>query len=470
MTETATSTNPAAKRPRLFDLALRVDAAGPRGIPMANNLAFFARGPSYVLRRMERFPGTVVPITDRRGSVVLLRGRAAARQMFTDNETFHRPDGVLDLPPGKAWSRMFEAVITANGSDHTRRRKLLMPTVHRTAIAHYTDVFAQTFAESRFGPGAERGVFDARAEFLRISKANMLRCLLGLEPTDELGELADVIVRLGGDALSPGVVAWKRDLSWTPYGRWLRRVAWAYERLAVLIEERRAEPARADALSILCHTTDESGDRLTTDEIVGELHAFFSAGFETTAMTMAVSLLPLLGSPDPDGAETTDPTDPVQLDAAVKEAQRIMPVVPITLPRRAVAPVTVGETAIPAGALVFVSALLEHRNPSVYPEPTLYRPSRWTRPDQAPKPYEFLPFGLGPRRCLGAEFADAQIRTTLRLIAEHRLPRLVTTEIGYGTVNGVVAGPRKPVLVDTAAAQSGRPTKIDGGVTAVWRG
>jgi cytochrome P450 len=303
VTETTTSTNPAGKRPRIFDLSLRVDAAGPRGIEMANNLAFLARGPHYVLRRVERFPGPVVPVTDRRGSVLLLRGRAAARQMFTDNETFHRPDGVLDLPPGQVWSRMFDAVITANGSEHTRRRKLLMPAVHRTAIAHYTDVFAQTFAESRFGPDAERGVFDARAEFLRVSKVNMLRCLLGLEPTDELGELADVIVRLGGDALSPGVVAWKHDLSWTPYGRWLRRVAWAYERLAVLIEERRA-----------------------------------------------------------------------------------------------------------------------------------------------------------------------QIRTTLRLIAEHRLPGLVTTEIGYGTVNGVVAGPRKPVLVDTAAAPSGRLTKIDGSVTAVWRG
>src|SRR5258708_1619916 len=88
--KTSTSTKP----PRLFDLSLRIDAAGPRGVPLANNLAFFARGPRFVLRRMERFAGSVVPVTDRCGSVVVLRGRAAARQMFTDNETFHRPDGI----------------------------------------------------------------------------------------------------------------------------------------------------------------------------------------------------------------------------------------------------------------------------------------------------------------------------------------------------------------------------------------
>jgi hypothetical protein len=91
-------------------------------------------------------------------------------------------------------------------------------------------------------------------------------------------------------------------------------------------------------------------------------------------------------------------------------------------------------------------------------------------PDRAPRPYEFLPSGLSPRRCLGAEFADAQIRTTLRLLAEPRLPRLISTNIDYGTVNGVVAGPLDPIMVDTRAAPSRRPVLLDGGIKAVWQG
>jgi hypothetical protein len=85
----------------LFDFSLRVDAAGPRGVPLANNLALLAGGPRYLLRRMERFDAAVVPVTDRNGLFVVLRGREAARQMFTDNDTFHRPDG-----RGRACSRL----------------------------------------------------------------------------------------------------------------------------------------------------------------------------------------------------------------------------------------------------------------------------------------------------------------------------------------------------------------------------
>ncbi|WP_426503297.1 cytochrome P450 [Dactylosporangium sp. McL0621] len=451
----------------LFDMSLRVDAPGPRGVAVANNLQFLARTPRYLLSRIERHTGrSVVPVTDRNGSVLVLRGREATRQLLTDNETFQRPPGAFAVPPGRPWSGMFDAVITANGAEHTRRRRLVMPAVHRTAVQRYTEIFTRTFAQSRFAT-AETGRFDAKAEFLRISQANLLRCLLGLEPTPELAAQAGVIVRLGGDALSLGVLALRREVPGTPYARWLRRVAWAYERLATLIEQRRGEEPRADALSILCHTRDESGDRLSTEEIVGELHGFFAAGFETTAMTMTVVLLGLIASPDPDRAERADPSGPDGLDAAVREAQRVMPVVPVTLPRHTTRPVAVDGTELPAGALVFASPLLEHRDPEVYPEPRRYRPSRWT--DAPLRPYTFLPFGMGPRRCLGAEFADAQVRTTLGLIAERGLPSLVSTEIGYGTVNGVVAGPPRPVVVDPARPSAG-PARISGGITRVWGG
>ncbi|WP_433201651.1 cytochrome P450 [Dactylosporangium sp. CS-047395] len=448
---------------RLFDMSLRVDAPGPGGLAVANNLRFMARSPRYLLGRLERFSGrSVVPVTGGNGSIVVLRGPAASRLLFTDNETFQRPPGILTVPPGRPWSGMFDAVITANGAEHTRRRRLVMPAVHRTAVERYTEVFARTFAESRFA-GGQTAPFDAKAEFLRISKANLLRCLLGLEPTPALTAQADVIVRLGGEALSPGVLALRRDIPFTPYSRWLRRVAWAYERLATLIERRRTEPPAPDALSILCHTRDESGDHLTTGEIVGELHGFFSAGFETSAMTMTVALLALVGSPDPAGAARADVDTATGLDAAVREAQRVMPVVPITLPRHTTRAVTVAETEVPAGAWTFVSPLLEHRDASVYPQPHRFSPARWT---SAPGgPYTFMPFGMGPRRCLGAEFADAQVRTTLRLIAERGLPSLVTTEIGYDTVNGVVAGPPNPVVVDPARPAT-TLTRITGGVTA----
>ncbi|MGI5185037.1 hypothetical protein ACQEVZ_53175 [Dactylosporangium sp. CA-152071] len=198
----------------------------------------------------------------------MVRGRDGVRQVFTDNTAFHRADGLFDLPPGRPWSGMFDAVITANGAEHTRRRKLLMPAVHRTAMAHYREVFADTFARSRFAaPGGDP--FDLKQECLRISKTNLMRCLLGFDEAASLGPFADRIVTLGTTAADPRVLLFRRDLPWSPYGRWLRRVAGAYDELAALIAGRRAADPRPDALSILYHAVDEDGDRLSTEEIAG---------------------------------------------------------------------------------------------------------------------------------------------------------------------------------------------------------
>ncbi|WP_327011058.1 cytochrome P450 [Dactylosporangium sp. NBC_01737] len=449
----------------LFDTALRIDAPGPSGVPVVNNLKLIRDSARFLLGRVGPFEQPVVPATAGNGSVVVVRGREGVKQVFTDNVAFHRADGLFDLPPGRPWSGMFDAVITANGAEHTRRRKLLMPAVHRTAMTHYQAVFADTFERSRFA-ALDGEPFDLKRECLRISKANLMRCLLGLDDADGLGAFADQIVTLGADAADPRVLLFKRDLPWSPYGRWLRRVAGAYDRLAALIAQRRAGEPRPDALSILCHAVDEDGDRLSTEEIAGELHGFFAAGFETTAMTMSLALITLLGSPDPDAAPP-DPSTVEELEAALKESQRLLPAVPITLPRRVTTTVEIaGSPPVPKGALLFMAPLLEHRDPLVYPEPQVFRPRRWRAGAPGPRQYEFIPFGLGPRRCLGAEFADLQVRTTLSLMLERGLPGLATSRVDYGMVNGVTAGPRRPVPV---RAHAPKWTVLTGSVTAVWK-
>jgi len=449
----------------LFDTALRIDAPGPSGVPIVNNLKLIRDSARFLLGKVGPFEQPVVPATAGNGSVVVVRGREAVKQVFTDTVAFQRPDGFFDVPPGRPWSGMFDAVITANGAEHTRRRKLLMPAVHRTAMTHYQAVFADTFERSRFG--VLNGVpFDLKRECLRISKVNLMRCLLGIDDDDGLSAFADQIVTLAAGAADPRVLLFKRDLRWSPYGRWLRRVAAAYDRLADLIARRRATDPRPDALSILCHTVDEDGDHLSTEEIAGELHGFFAAGFETTAMTLSLALITLLGSPDPD-ASPPDPSTVEGLEAALKESQRLLPAVPITLPRRVTTTVEIaGSPPVPKGALLFLSPLLEHRNPAVFPAPQAFRPQRWRAGEPAPKQYEFIPFGLGPRRCLGAEFADLQVRTTLSLMLERGLPGLVASRVDYGMVNGVTAGPQRPVPV---RAHGPKWTVLTGSVTSVWK-
>jgi cytochrome P450 len=74
----------------------------------------------------------------------------------------------------------------------------------------------------------------------------------------------------------------------------------------------------------------------------------------------------------------------------------------------------VGAWDLPAGARVAPSIHLMHRRPDIYPDPVAFRPERWL--GVRPNPYTFLPFGGGIRRCLGASFAETEMRAVLAAI------------------------------------------------------
>jgi len=111
------------------------------------------------------------------------------------------------------------------------------------------------------------------------------------------------------------------------------------------------------------------------------------------------------------------------VDAVVKEALRLRPVVPGVI-RRLQRPLTIGGMELPAGVHVAPSIYLIHRRPDVYPDPDAFRPERFLGED-APSTYEWLPFGGGIRRCLGAAFAQYEMRIVLQTIL--RMAALETT-------------------------------------------
>lgn len=447
---------------RMLDTSLRADVAGPSGNRLVNYVRFLRDPSRYLLDRFAPAASTggcdgLIPVSGRDGALMVARGPEAVKTFFTDNEAFPRADGgIFSLPGGQSWSGMFDTVLTANGQDHRRRRKLIAPAFHGNLMEVYRKVFEDTFEGSKFAD-ADAGTFDLVREFRHIARVNMLVCLLGLDPTPQHLRLAGDVTDLLNSMFHPSVILFRSFRTWTPYGRWARRVESAYRRLAVLIERRREEPPGHDALSVLCHTVDEEGDRLTTAEIAGELHGLFAAGYETTASAMIWSTLTAMSRPDllPDG-----------LDAVVKETQRMIPSVALSLPRRARHDVHLGGPVVArSGTVVFVSPLLEHRNPEVFADPDRFHPERWR--DFRPSPYAFLPFGIGKRRCPGAGFADLQVRTTLSLLFERSGWRLLDTRIGFRTESGVILLPDRPLPVRRARGR--RLDRITGPLAALWQ-
>ncbi|MEU0089954.1 cytochrome P450 [Kribbella sp. NPDC006257] len=433
---------------RLFDPRLRADVPGPHGIPVVNNIRFWSRQLDYSRTRLAQYGDRpVVGVTGGNGSMVVVRGSEAARQVLTDNTTFEHPsNSMLGLPPGRPYSTLFDATATLNGARNVRSRKLLMPVMHRSALKEYDEVFAENFARSRFARPGEP--FDLVAELDRLTNANMLTCLIGLGPQD--APLGERVTRLLHLTMDPRVFLFKRGQR-TPYGRWLELVASVHQELSELIDRNRDKPPKVDALSILCHATDEDGRLMSTAEIVGELNGMLASGYLTTSASMGWALIALAGSSSVrEAARGSDE----YLEAVIKETQRVIPTVPMSLPRRVVSTVDIGGTDVPAGALLFLATYLEHHNADVFDRPDEFRPERWA--DARPTPFEFFPFGAGARRCLGAAFADLQMRTTLRQILQTGVPELLTARLKHHMVGGVVAAPKGPLLIRIAPGAAAR--------------
>jgi cytochrome P450 len=203
-----------------------------------------------------------------------------------------------------------------------------------------------------------------------------------------------------------------------------------------LIAERRADTRvreRKDVLAMLLAAKDEQGKGMSDVELRDELMTALGAGHETTATALAWAVERILATPDVHarlreevrGSMNGAGLDPEKLaalpylDATIKEVLRLRPVIPVVA-RILKEPFTIGGYDLPVGTPVAPCIYLAQRDPNVYPDPEAFRPERFL--NTSPDPFSWLPFGGGPRRCVGAAFALYEMKIVLgTLFAEANL-------------------------------------------------
>jgi cytochrome P450 len=182
------------------------------------------------------------------------------------------------------------------------------------------------------------------------------------------------------------------------------------------IRARRSAPdlaERDDVLSLLLQAQHEDGTGMTDRELRDELMTLLVAGHETSATALAWAVEALARHPAALGRlrDEVDSGDDTYLDAVVKEILRLRPVIALVL-RRLIEPMEIGGRLLPAGVNIAPCIYLVHRRPDIYDEPRAFRPERFL--DTPPGTYTWIPFGGGVRRCLGASFAQFEIKVVLR--------------------------------------------------------
>jgi cytochrome P450 len=339
-----------------------------------------------------------------------------------------------EVSPRKAPLKTFATGLWGvQGDEHREHRKLLLPAFHRDRISGYRDdivaVTSRTFEAWR--PGDDR---DLHHEMLGLTAKVATTTLLGGD--DDAGgdeqrpeQTAERIWEL---VASPLTQLAPYDLPGLPYRRFVDGVTTFDTQMRKVIRHKRSSGAtdHADVLSSLITSTDEEGGAaLTEDELVGHVGSIFGAAHETTASALTWTVFLLAQHPtvyadlvdEVEGRLKGDPpsvdelSDMPLLDRVVKESLRIIPPVPVTW-RIAADQVELGGYAIPHGAEVYASTYHTHHMPELYPDAEMFEPRRWENFD--PSTYEYVPFGAGPRRCIGDMFATVEMKIVLSMLLQ----------------------------------------------------
>jgi cytochrome P450 len=319
------------------------------------------------------------------------------------------------------------STLTALGDRHMRQRKLLLPPFHGDAIARYAGMISEVTEREldKWPIGKE---FALAPHMQAITLDVIMAGIFGIEGrpprgTPEWG-LRTAIRSLIAASTMPGAQIGElmnvgRD---EPVG--LTRIGMEIldkPTYAVISKRRSATDLeeRGDIMSLLMRATTEDGEMLTDRELRDELLTLVLAGHETTANQLSWTWERLVRTPDAyerlrnavrNGDDAAD-----NIEAVIVEGMRSRPVIP-TIGRRVTRPWRLGEYGVKAGTPITMSILLVHHREDVYPEPFAFKPERWLG-GRKPGTYEWIPFGGGIRRCLGAALAMAEQRVVLEAMA-----------------------------------------------------
>ena len=346
------------------------------------------------------------------GKTVVLGNAAEVKQLFQTS-----PDvaDYLEVNLGRVLGP--GSLFALTGDRHRAQRKLLVPPFHGRRLQAYERIVEdETLREVASWPVGT--AFPTMPSMMRITLNVILRAVFGAEGAEfaELRKLLPPFVTLGSRlALSPLPEV---DLGrWSPWGRfWLmrRRYDAIIDRLIDRATRDEHLDDRDDVLAMFVTSRYEDGSAMSRAEIADQLLTMLSAGHETTATTLAWAVERLRRHPDVlrDLAAEADAGGGALREATVVEVQRTRPVIDQTIRQVKADSLTIGRWTIPRGHSVIAGIGLVHRDDSVFPNALAFDPTRFV--GGKPNLYQWIPFGGGHRRCVGAAFATMELDVVLR--------------------------------------------------------
>jgi cytochrome P450 len=347
--------------------------------------------------------------------MVLISDPAAIKELYRQREQALPPGRNIVLEPILGST----SLLIQEGAEHLSRRKLMLPPFHGERMRSYEQTMTEIVA-AEIDSWPLHQVFPIHARMQAVTLEVILQVVFGVSSGPRLDRLREMLSTVLQETAAPGrqvlALALRRFGGQGPFAEFQTQLREVDELLFAEIAEHRQRPdleEREDILSMLMTAEFEDGSKMEDKELRDQLMTLLLAGHETTATALAWTFDLLLRHPaalmrlrDELAAGDED-----YLRATITESLRLRPVIPLA-GRRLAQELTAAGLTLPAGTDVTPAIWLTHTRPDVYPEPFAFKPERFL--EEGPDTYAWIPFGGSVRRCIGATFAEFEMRVVLR--------------------------------------------------------
>ena len=436
-------------------MALTTLPPGPKGHYMTGNLLDYARDPLGFLTRCSREYGDVVRLRFPGLPLYLLNHPDHAEHVLVKNNR----NFIKSRYFRRELSFLGKGLLNSEGEFWRRQRRLAQPAFHRQRINAYGEVMV-SYTERMLATWQDGEIRDVHQEMMRLLLDIVAKVLFDAEiaKSEEVREALDQAIKRFDEQGSGMLLRFLLGNFPTPTNlRFRKAVGRLDEIIYGIINERRSSGEDAgDLLSMLLHSRDEEGNRMSDKQLRDEVMTLLLAGHETNALALSWTWYLLSQHPEvesklheelqevlADRAPTIEDLPRLRYtEMVLKESMRLYPPA-WGISREALKECEIGGCRVPAGTQLFIVMWVLHRDPRYFEDPEMFDPDRWEdgSAKRVPK-YAYLPFGTGPRLCIGSSFAMTEATLLLATIAKKFQLRAVAEQQRVGPQPSVTLRPK----------------------------
>jgi cytochrome P450 len=420
------------------------------------SLLQFSDNPIDCMKRLQTRFGDLAVLQEGEQKLTFVFSPELNRQVLSNGELFQSQFFAVRGNRKSSQRRVTSGLLSQNGEEHRNSRRALKDVFALKALPAYHDIICN-LSEQLVVSWKNRDEIDLNAEMVQFMLRMTSALLFGVDDAEFAEQLGQRIDTWTQHNHQVGMGAMVSD----------PRFAGAYQNLLLEAEQleksirelfarhrRRSNDGR-NILSLLLNTSGKQSP-LSDDALIGHATLLFAAAHLTTAHTFSWTVFLLAQHPQvmralkqelehnvaglrPEFAET----DRLPLlDAVIRESMRILPASAYS--QRITSDFTTLENVrLPPGSPVIFSQFITHHRNDLYRDADQFQPERWSQ--ISPSPYTYLPFGAGPRMCIGAPLAMSEIRTALIIMLKHFSFGVQPGTMINGDVISTMLGPASPI-------------------------